>query len=66
MKKDQKTKTNKIGFFKGVKLEMSKVKWPDGKTIVKYTIATLVFVILLGALFYGINFLFALLKGMFN
>ncbi len=57
---------NKMGFFKGIKLEMAKVKWPDAKTMVKYTIATLVFVIFLGAFFYFLNFLFALLKGMFN
>lgn len=58
--------SNKPSFFKGVKLEMSKVKWPDAKTMVKYTLATLVFVIFFGAFFYGINLLFALLRGMFN
>ena len=55
----------KEGFFKGVKHEMSKVKWPDGKSMVKYTIATLAFVIFFGGYFYLINFLFALLKGAF-
>lgn len=57
---------NKLGFFKGVKLEMSKVNWPDAKKMVKYTLATLAFVIFFGAFFYGLDFLFALLKGLFN
>lgn len=65
-KKSLKEKSNKLGFFKSVKLEMSKVKWPDAKTMVKYTIATLTFAIFLGIFFYGLNLLFALLKGMFN
>lgn len=65
-KKSLKEKTNKPRFFKSVKLEMSKVKWPDAKTMVKYTIATLVFAIFLGIFFYGLSLLFALLKGMFN
>ncbi len=57
---------NKEGYFKGVKSEMSKVKWPDGKSMVKYTIATLAFIVFFGGYFYLINFLFALLKGVFN
>ena len=65
-KKSLKEKSNKLGFFKSVKLEMSKVKWPDAKTMVKYTIATLAFTIFLGIFFYGLSLLFALLKGMFN
>ncbi|HOP65587.1 MAG TPA: preprotein translocase subunit SecE [Bacilli bacterium] len=62
----KKEKNKKPSFFKGVKQEMSKVKWPDGKTMIKYTIATLSLVIFLGFFFYGLNFLFALLKGLFN
>ena len=53
-KKDKKkeTKAKKVGlfksiinFFKGVKSEMSKVTWPNKKDMVKYTIASLVFII---------------------
>ena len=56
----------KQNFVKGLKSEVSKVKWPSGKSMVKYTIATLVFILFFGGYFYFINFLFALLKGMFN
>lgn len=53
---------NKSNFFKGVKKEISNVKWPTGKEMIKYTMATLIFVIFFSGYFYLINFLFALLK----
>lgn len=55
-----------LGFFRETKKEISNVKWPKGKEMVKYTIATLIFVIFFGGYFYLINFLFALLKGLFS
>jgi len=55
-----------LGFVKGLKKEMAQVKWPSSKEMVKYTVATLVFVIFFGGYFYLINFLFALLKELFN
>lgn len=61
MKKDKKE-----GYFQTLKKEISNVKWPSIKDMLKYTIATLTFVIFFGGYFYLINFLFALLKGMFN
>lgn len=60
VKKDVKVK--KPGFFKEVKTEMSKVKWPSRKDMVKYSIATIVFVIFFALFFYAIDFLLALLK----
>ena len=60
VKKDAKVK--KPGFFKEVKAEMSKVKWPSRKDMVKYSIATIVFVIFFALFFYAIDFLLALLK----
>lgn len=51
-------------FFKGIKDEMKKVHWPDKKYIGKYTVVTLVFVVILVAFFLLINVLMAYLKGL--
>ena len=51
-----------INFFKGVKSEMSKVAWPSKKDMVKYTIATVVFIIFFALFFYGIILVLGLLK----
>ena len=59
-KKDAKVK--KAGFCKEVRNEMAKVKWPSKKDMVKYSIATIVFVIFFALFFYGIDLLLALLK----
>jgi len=50
------------GFFKNVINELKKVKWPSKKIMVKYTIVTVVFVVLLSAFFYGITALMAYIK----
>ena len=49
-------------FFKKVKDELKKVKWPDGKYMLKYTIATMVLIIFLGLYFFGITALISVLK----
>ena len=48
-KKVRKTKKvkNNDSFFKNLKKEISMVKWPDGKDLVKYTIATVVLCVIL-------------------
>ncbi len=66
MVKKEKKKSNKPNFFREVKGELSKVTWPTSKNMFKYTIATLVTVVFFGAYFYGINVLFAFIKGLFN
>jgi len=60
-----KTKTNKAkkSFLKEVKAEMKKVKWPTKKEMIKYSITTLLFILLFAGFFYVIDVLFALLKG---
>ena len=61
-----KTKTKKgvkKSFLKEVKSEMKKVKWPTKKEMVKYSITTLLFILLFAGFFYLIDVLFALLKG---
>ena len=68
--KDLKHVYSRIGkrdtFFSDVRAEMRLVRWPSKEEVVKYTIATLVFVGFFALFFYGIDALFALVKGMFN
>lgn len=65
-KKKKTTKNKKKSgifvFFKEVKDEVSKVKWPSKKDMVKYSIATIVFVIFFALFFYLIDLIIALLK----
>ena len=53
-KKDTKKKEKKVkkeSFFKSVKNEMGKVRWPLKKEMVKYSIATLSFIIFFALFF---------------
>lgn len=62
------TKPAKKSLFKEVKAELKKVKWPTKEDMLKYSIATLVFIIVFGLYFYGLDALFAwissLVKGL--
>lgn len=49
-------------FFSEVKKELTKVKWPNKKDMVKYSAATIVFVIFFAGFFYAIELLMALVK----
>lgn len=60
IKKDKSLK--KDNFFKDVIEEMKKVHWPDKKYIIKYTIVTLVFVLVLALFFYLISALMSMMK----
>jgi len=53
-KKVEKTKVKKESFFTGVKKEMKHVRWPLKKEMVKYSIATLSFIIFF-ALFFALT-----------
>ena len=68
MARKEKTKKSvkKEGFFKGIKKELKQVRWPSFKDMLKYTIATLVFCIILVAFFEVLNIIMAIIKGMFN
>jgi len=66
-KKSKKVKATKpkkgiFKYFHEVRVEISKVKWPSKKDMVKYSIATLVFILFFSAFFYIIDLIFALLK----
>ena len=68
-KKTKKTKEKKVkkeSFFVGVRSELSKVKWPTKKDVLKYTIATLVFIIVLVIFFVLLSLLMSVIKGVFN
>ena len=51
-------------FFSEVRKEFSKVKWPNKKDMVKYSIATIVFVIFFALFFYGIMALMSLVQSL--
>ncbi len=65
-KKKVKEEEKKGKYLAGVKSEMKKVTWPNFKTMSKYAIATLIFCLFFGLFFYGIDILFAFIKGMFK
>ena len=51
-------------FFKEVKKELGNVKWPSKKDMVKYSIATICFVIFFAGFFYLIDFGVAFIKSL--
>lgn len=53
-------------FCHGVKSETKKVHWPDKKAMVKYSIATVVFIIFCSLFFYAIEVIFALIQSIFR
>lgn len=67
-KKDKKKKSSKKkeGFFKGIKLELKKVTWPSKKEVFKYSMATLVFCIVVMAFFQILDLGLSIVKGVFN
>lgn len=55
----------KVGkFFSEVKKELLKVKWPNKKEMVKYSIATISFVIFFALFFQCIMLIMALIEGL--
>ena len=59
-------KAPKESFAAGVKAELAKVKWPTKKDVLKYTIATLVFIVVLVLFFLLISLIMSGIKGAFN
>ena len=62
--KNKKSKEKKDNYFKQVKKEMSLVHFPNRKDMVKYSIATIFFVIFFGVYFYLIELAMALVKSL--
>ena len=61
-------KKEKKSYVTEVKTELKKVKWPSKSEMVKYSIAVIVFIIVFGVYFYGLDAFFAwissLVKGL--
>ena len=53
-------------FCHGVKSEAKKVHWPTKKDMLKYSIATVLFIVFCSAFFYVIDIIFALIQSIFR
>jgi len=51
-------------FFSGVKKEAEKTKWPSGKDLIKYSGVVVFLTAFFCGFFYGLDVLFAFLKGL--
>ena len=63
--KDTKKAPKKQSFWKGLKIELKKVKWPEKKEVIKYTLATIIFVVVFVLLFALLNLFMSYIKGLF-
>lgn len=70
-KKESKKNNEKTGLWtrfmvycRGVKTEFKRVHWTTKKDLVRYSAATLIFVVVFSLFFYGINALYALLHSL--
>ena len=53
-----------LKYFKGVFKEVKRIRWTSGKELVKYSIATIIFVLFFGIYFYGIDWLALLVRSL--
>lgn len=53
-------------FCHGVKVEAGKVHWPSKKDMLKYSIATVIFIVFCSLFFYLIEIIFALVQSIFK
>lgn len=51
-----------VDYFSGVKKEVSRIKWTSKKDLLKYSTATVMFMLFFGVFFYAIDLLVALLR----
>ena len=65
-KKEKHTKEKKPGYFSLVHREMKKVVWPSFGDVFKYSLAVILFCLVLIAFFIGIDALSSLIKGLFS
>lgn len=60
----EKKKTSPIiSYFKDVRKESKKIVWPSIKNLIKYSIATVVFIIIMALFFLLLSFIAAFLQG---
>lgn len=53
-----------LKYFKGVGKEFKRIRWTNGKDLVKYSICTLVFVVFFGLYFYAIDWIVLLVRSL--
>ncbi len=53
-----------FGYFSGVIKEMKKSHWPSKKDVFNYSVVTVVLLMFFGLFFYGLDVLFAFLRGL--
>ncbi len=63
-KEEKKTEVKKESWWHGVKSEFKKVRWPSRKEMVKYSIATIIFILFFAAFFSIIELIAWLIKTM--
>ena len=51
-----------VDYFKGVKKEISRIRWTKGKEMLKYSVAAVSFILFFCVYFYVIDVLVALLR----
>jgi len=51
-----------VDYFKGIKKEISRIKWTSKKDLLKYSVASILFVMFFGIFFYAIDILVAVLR----
>lgn len=64
VKKKEKSKDLTPRGFKASKLEVEKVRWPNKKEMIKYSIATICFVMFFGLFFTSIELIMAFIKNL--
>lgn len=52
-------------FFKGVRKEAKTVRWPDLKSLVTYSVITVVLIVFFGLYFFGLDAIFAFFRRLF-
>ena len=62
-KKHKENIFKRIGkYFKGVLKEIKRIRWTSGKDLLKYSIATVVFVLFFGIYFYAVDWIALLVR----
>ena len=71
VKTESKNKTKKenifkriIGYFKGVGKEIKRIRWTSGKELLKYSIASICFLVFFGLYFYIIDVIVVLIRSL--
>ncbi len=64
-KSDEDKKEKKEGYFTLVNRELKKVVWPKGGEIIKYSLAVILFCVVLCLFFVGIDLIASFVKGLF-